>query len=181
MSSLDIIEQAAVELVDDSAQFFAPCASDLVDSLIAQYQSMHKRVTDIAALLDAETSAAVSYFLEGNHDRNRGTPSVSALFKLDGAIAALNSGYWAKTMGLTDVYDAMPQKRRDEWNKAICDMTTPNFEEDTVSNTLNDLLAQRATFFAERIDGIFRNLSSTHVTNVPEGFSKRMIVDYMLS
>src|SRR5690606_30066790 len=35
---------------------------------------------------------------------------------------------------------------------------------------------QRDKFFAERIDGIFRALSRSHVTNRPEGFSRRMIL-----
>ncbi|VTU46091.1 hypothetical protein SRS16P2_00479 (plasmid) [Variovorax sp. SRS16] len=43
------------------------------------------------------------------------------------------------------------------------------------------MLAMRQQFFAERIDGIFRTLSHEHVTNVPEGFNKRMILAYVVS
>lgn len=42
--------------------------------------------------------------------------------------------------------------------------------------TLKELLLERDKFLAERVDGIFRALSGEHVTNVPEGFSKRMII-----
>ncbi|MNX81936.1 hypothetical protein D3C86_1136440 [compost metagenome] len=70
----------------------------------------------------------------------------------------------------------MPAKRRDEWNKQISEKQTPEFEEDTVRSTLMDLLASRHKFFGERVDGIFQNLSGEHVTNQPQGFSKRMII-----
>lgn len=52
----------------------------------------------------------------------------------------------------------------------------PEFEEGTVRDTLAALIAMRAQFFGERVDGIFQNLSGTHVTNAPEGFGKRMII-----
>ena len=31
-------------------------------------------------------------------------------------MAALDAAYWAKAMALADVYDAMTQKRREEWS-----------------------------------------------------------------
>jgi len=55
-------------------------------------------------------------------------------------------------------------------------MKTPDFEESTVRATLAELLSSRMNFLAEKVDGIFRALSGTHVTNQPEGFSKRMIL-----
>lgn len=172
---------SAYELVDDSREFFAPTSSDMIDGLLSQYQSMRARIEQIAAMIDGEMSAAVEYFLDGNRDRDRWIPSVSKLFRKEGAIAALNSAYWSKTMGLTDVYDAMPQKRRDEWNKAITEKTTPDFTEEAVRPTITEMLASRHKFFAERVDGIFQSLSRTHVTNCPEGFGKRMILSDVYS
>jgi hypothetical protein len=52
----------------------------------------------------------------------------------------------------------------------------PEFNDENVRGTLLALLSQRETFFAERVDGIFRALSKTHVTNAPEGFGRRMIM-----
>lgn len=57
----------------------------------------------------------------------------------------------------------------------------PDFSEDTVRNTLAGLLAMRAQFLGERVDGIFRGLSGEHVTNAPEAFGKRMIVAHVLT
>lgn len=172
-----------VDLVDDSADFFAPVSTDAIAAMVAQYQAMRDRIEQLASAVTGEMAAAMAYFLDGNADRNSrwAAPSVERLFQPAGAVAALNATYWSKALALTDVLDLMPQARRDEWNKSIMERTTPDFTEDTVRNTLADLINMRATFFAERVDGIFRGLSGEHVTNRPEGFGKRMIVANMLN
>lgn len=178
---------AEFDLVDDDApEFFAPVSSDLIDGLIGQYDAARQRVEAVAAFM-AETlnAGTIEYFLDGNTDRDRGRISMSLaakqLFNPKGAIACLNSSYWSKSLSLTDVYDTMPQKRRDEWNKTIREMTAPDFTEDTVRTTLGDLLRMRAQFLGERVDGIFRGLSGEHVTNAPEAFGKRMIIARVLN
>jgi len=178
------VVHADFDVVDDEAQFFAPCSSDMVDGLLGQYQAARKRVESVAAYMqDSDTQAAVHYFLDGNRTEERGRMSLASsaaqLFQLDGAVAALNAAYWSKALALTDVLDTMPQKRRDEWNQSIREHKAPEFEEATVRATLTDLLNSRAKFFAERVDGIFRGLSGTHVTNAPEAFGKRMIIAYV--
>lgn len=194
MSALDTTEQAHVELVDDSAHFFAPVESDVIDQLLGRYQSEREKVERIAHVVTSpEYARAVSYFLDGAGERGSSL-AVDRVFAMPGAIGAMNRRYWADALALTDVYASMPQARRDYWNAQIRGERfvsstrsgetippLPDFEETTVRTTLADLLAQRASFFAERVDGIFRSLSSSHVTNVPEGFSKRMIVDHMLN
>src|SRR5690606_19819628 len=129
----------------------------------------------------------VSYFCRRSEDR---MPSCN----LDIALCALNSDFWEEALALTDVYDAMPQTRRTEWNDQLTARKEPrgkkraetehelqDFTEEVVRATLQDLLAARSRFFAERVDGIFRNLSREHVTNCPQGFSKRMILSSVLS
>lgn len=162
--------------------FFAPVTSDIFATLVGQYQHMRTRIEQLADLVAGEAGAAVPYFLEGNVENSgRWAPSVSALFDRKGAIAALNSTYWSKALALTDVLDLMPQKRRNEWHETIQKQKCPEFEEDTVRNTLMDLLNMRQQFLAERVDGIFRGLSGEHVTNAPEAFGKRMIIARVLT
>lgn len=163
-------------------QFFAPVPSDVFTTLVAQYQHMRTRIEELADLVAGEAGAAVPYFLEGNVENSgRWVPSVSAMFNRNGAIAALNSTYWSKALALTDVLDLMPQKRRTEWHEIIRDQKCPEFDEDTVRNTLMDLMNMRHQFLAERVDGIFRGLSGEHVTNAPEAFGKRMIIARVLT
>lgn len=176
MSELDFVEQAHSELVDDSAQFFAPVSSDLFSELLGQYQSMRSRIESVSALMLGEASGAAGFLLEGNRDpQSLAFPSVTQAFELKGGIAALNSHYWSKVLSLTDVREMMPQKRREEWDITIRELKAPDFTEEAVRPTITELLNMRSQFLAERVDGIFRSLSGDHVTNVPEGFGRRMI------
>lgn len=164
--------------VMDGVEFFAPVSSDVVDHLIGRYQSMRANILAVADFVNGgSNAAAISYFLNGNRqDRDRYVRDVKDIFNIEGAIAQLNSDYWQQAIRLTDVYDYMPAKRRNEWDDQIREKKTPDFEESTVRSTLMDLLANREMFFCERVDGIFRALSGEHVTNRPEGFGKRMII-----
>lgn len=171
-------------LAMDDAEFFAPVSSDLIDSLIGQHHSMRQRIEELYGLVTGEMAGAMAYVLDGNRSQDRYPPSVASLFCDSGkvsAIANLDAAYWSKAMHMTDVLNAMPQKRRDEWNESITKQTCPAFEEDTVRSTFTQLLAMRSQFLAERVDGIFRGLSGEHVTNSPAAFGKRMIVGYVLN
>lgn len=161
-------------------QFFAPVSSDLLDTLVGEYRLQRQKIEQVhAALTDHGLGTVITHFVAGNcHESDRHhVPSSEKLFQRAGAIKSLNSHYWDKALRMTDVLDVMPQARRDEWHKSIREMTAPEFEEESVRATLADLLASRAKFLAERVDGIFRSLSREHVTNRPEGFGKRMILN----
>ncbi len=177
--------------------FFAPVSSDFVDTLIELYSADKQQITEMARYMESiETNTALKYFIEGNlWDEKYGTPrKLENLFSLEGAIGQLNATFWSRAFGLTDVYDYMPQSRRDEWNEQMryplgrkASSTTkeihplPEFAAETARTTLQDLLHSRAKFFAERIDNLFKGLSRSHVTNQPEGFSKRMIINHAIS
>lgn len=189
-----VLNSPSAELVEDSAQFFAPMSADLVDGLIGQYNAARANVEALAAAVRAGKNASVlHYFVDGNVQEQRYSlpKTVDALFRVKGAIAQLNADFWNRALRLTDVFDYMPQARRDEWHEQILnpegtkanrhtgakDMPAlPEFEESTVRSTLSGLLHNRAQFLAERVDGIFRALSREHVTNAPQGFGKRMII-----
>lgn len=178
-----IVMNASGELIDNFEQFFAPVSTDLVDTLVAQHDAAAAKIHAMAdAVTNPEVSSALQYFLRGNGaDSARGF--VRDLFDVEGAKGALLEDSWSNALNITDVYQYMPQKRRDEWHEQIRnplgakDRRTgeftqpplPAFEGDTVRSTLQGLLHSRSQFFAERVDGIFSSLSRSHVTNRPEG------------
>jgi hypothetical protein len=112
------------EFLDDIGQFFAPTSTDMVDGLVASYRQDRARIESAAAFINGpECACVLNYFLEGNSDPDRGRTSLSSaasqLFQEEGAVAALNAAYWSKALNLTDVYNAMPQERRNQWNEQI--------------------------------------------------------------
>ncbi len=164
-------------------QFFAPMSTDLVDSLIAEYRLQRQKIDQVrAAFVDHGLGSVMQHFMRGNmHERDvHLIPTTDKMFGAAGAIKSLDAAYWDKALRMTDVLDLMPKARRDEWFESIRTMKTPEFADESVRATLADLLASRAKFFAERVDGIFRGLSCEHVTNRPEGFSKRMILRHVV-
>jgi len=191
---MSAVLDAEFDLVDDTSTFFAPVSSDLIDGLIGQYQHMREKVERVAEVMNGpDLEGALHYFAEyaGKQDRHVSSSTVSQMFNLEGAIAHLNASFWSKAMQLTDVLDAMPQKRRSEWHAQISNPLgekkdryskewvtppIPEFTDENVRSTLKGLLLQREAFFAERVDGLFRSLSKTHITNAPEGFGRRMII-----
>ena len=179
-------QAAEIDILDGAAPTEnLPATWTMLDSLFGQYQNYVERINECTAFWkDTRNNGVFHYFLEGNADINRGRTSLSGgaeqLFNGQNAIAALNASFWCKALAMTDILSFMPQKRRDEWNKLISEHKTPAFEEETVRATIADLLRARSNFMAERVDGLFQGLSRSHVTNVPEGFSKRMILSYAL-
>lgn len=178
------VEAAEVDWIVESGEpFFAPVSSDAIDALLGQHAQARRHIEELAGIVAGDLGNAVHYFIQGNagSDQLHRSLYLDKLFQANGAIAALNASYWSKTLALTDVLDFMPQKRRDEWHASIREMNTPDYDEASVRPTIDGLLAMRHQFFAERVDGIFRALSHTHLTNAPEGFSKRMILAYVVS
>jgi hypothetical protein len=159
--------------------FDAPVTADKVVRLVGEYRVKRAQIERVGRMIETEAGEVLGHFLEGNcRERHYSLPtSVGRLFQIEGAIASLNADYWSRALRLTDVLDAMPQSRRSEWFEQISELKTPDFEEETVRSTLISLLNSREVFFAERVDGVFRALSQSHVTNQPQGFSKRMILD----
>lgn len=174
---------AAGELVD-AEQFFAPVQYSRMDALIDDYARRRAQIEHVAAIFDGDVKGVVDYFIEGNRagDGSRySILSAEKIFRMPGAIAALNTDFWRRALDLTDFYSIMPQKRRDEWNEQFHKHQTPDFTRENVIATIEALDAARMTFLAERVDGIFRALSGEHVTNSPAAFGKRMIIGYLIN
>jgi len=157
-----------------AAEFFAPTADNCWDFLFADYAEVRAEIDRIAAAGECKIyREAMGHFL---HAANRDGRGISALPAAEDAIRDLDATYWQRAIQLTDVMDYMPAKARDDWHESIRKAETPPFEPDNVRATMAELLAQRANFLADMVDGIFRGLSGAHVTNRPEGFYKRMIL-----
>lgn len=151
-----------------------------LDALFGQHKLDREGIERIASIVDEANQ--MHYFFAGAQVSNTSFhASVGDVFKLEPALKALDAEYWQKAMMLTDVLEYMPADKRNDWHDQISKHKTPAFEKDSVKQTLIQLLNNRAQFMAERVDGLFRALSGDHVTNQPQAFGKRFILNYMLS
>lgn len=151
-----------------------------LDAIFAEYREKKSAIEKIATYVRGQSDAILYFLLGANKDKGWSAFTASSLFDPVPAIKALDASYWARVMSYTDVLESMNAERRNEWNKNIQEHETPPFEIESVRETLKTLMAQRQDFFAERVDGIFRVLSGNHKTNRPEGFSTRMIIEWLI-
>lgn len=165
---------------------FAPVRWRPFAELLEAREVRKKAIEDVAAYVRSGPAMglAMPYFTDVVKrevaKRQHGSVSVvSPHFDPEQAIKALDASMWDRAMALTDVFDFMPANRRQEWRAAVDEYRTPEFVEESLRSTLQELLDRRVEFFAERVDGVFRALSGEHVTNRPEGFGTRMILAYV--
>lgn len=152
-----------------------------LEALFSEYRKDRDSVERIASFVSQEAGAMTHFFQAAMVDKRTGSLSARSLFDKKPAIKAMDAHFWSRAIALTDVLDVMDAKSRNEWTEMIQKHVTPSFEEDSVRATLQSLLMRRQEFFVDRVDGLFRALSGDHVTNVPEGFRKRMIINHVLT
>lgn len=159
--------------------FHAPVNHNIISQMVAEFRSYENKINSLATVVQEADFSIFHYFLQGNINKdNKQSISLNpdVLFNTEGAFNQLKSDFWRKTMDLTQVWKIMPEIRRQEWKNQIANNSTPEFTEDNVRATMLSLFSSRKIFIAEKADGVFNNLSAEHVTNCPEGFGKRFIM-----
>jgi len=153
-------------------EVFPPFEPSSLGSLFAEHEEMAAKLTRLSE--QASDPEVIEYFVKAN--ARNGYVNTSDLFKLETARRELDAAYWRKALAMTDVLSTMPAKLRTEWNDSLDSSEAPPFDPETVIATMRDLLVRRAEFFTMRVEGVFDALSDQHVTNSPQGFRKRMII-----
>lgn len=160
--------------LDSQEGFFKPVGANKLSSLFEQFELEKVNIITLCQFMEQNSHMALNRLAMAN------TPNylfpTSNLFELEGGLSYLTSLYWEKALEVTDVKEFMAKKVKAEWDEMIESRATPEFKIETVIPTLKELLLSRDAYFAEVIDGVFKSLSGDHVTNQPQGFSKRMIM-----
>lgn len=163
--------------ISDSDAPSALTQTDLIDQLIGSYRQREHAILETAEhIRHAISQGVMDYFLEGMRLVHGPDLRCAVPTDADAAKAALRAEFWNRLLSQTQIFEAMPAKKRVEARKQFSGLECPPFDESTVRPTIETLLAQRADFFSERVDNIFQGLSKSHVTNAPHGFSKKLIL-----
>ena len=160
------------------SNFFAPVSQSKVEYLFTTYKAQKKRILKMYDAISGESNAhTLDYFTKSRWDKFHNKKfDPREVFNIDCAVAYLNSTFWKMAIDLTDVYDNMPSKDRDEWNRIISEHETMPFDDEIVIDTLKTLLNSREEYLSRRVQDIFEGLSGEHVTNSPSAFNKKMIM-----
>lgn len=154
---------------------------DMIDQLLGQFRQREADIEATKAFFESANKMGVmNYFIDGarlvyGSDYHPFIPTDSETAK-----TCLRIEFWTRLLNETQIFDVMPSAKRIQARAQFSGLECPPFDETTVRPTMENLLQQRATFFSERVDGIFRGLSGEHVTNSPAGFSKKMILAHAL-
>lgn len=173
-----VTEETLLEVAEGIDGLFEKIPADALDDLIDQHKEQLEGIKLVSSLmLSTQASRATAFFVmasckDDGHQAMARLPS----FELAPAIAALDAHFWDLALKKTNVLELMPQARRTEWANTIRECKTPSFEENAVRSTLTGMVNDRLKFFAERVDGVFKSLSGSHITNRPEGFNARIIM-----
>lgn len=145
--------------------------------IFKDYAEKKAQIEHVYSLMVGEESG-IGYF---TNSLSLGGEISGKLFDLERAVSLLNAECWDKALKYTDVLDCMNAEKRNEWFESIRERKTPEFTPEIVIPTINNLLASRVDFVAEKVFGVFKNLSSNHKTNTNYGFRNKMIVDYFVT
>jgi len=158
---------------------YKPVESGVVYELLEEYSHVRESVLSVGQAINGldGLGGALYYFNKAASALNDESIHVpGSHFDAVAGIKALDADYWAKVLAQTDILQTMPQARRSEWQEIIRAHKTPEFSKSVVVSTIIDLLNRRLHFFSERVDGVFRQLSKSHVSQRPEGFTARLII-----
>lgn len=171
------------EFIDDlGSKSTSKVEGEKLLELFDSYARDLEGLKEMAAVMSSpQARSVIEYFVHASYCEREGYKRVPMdIFDFEAGKSALDALHWRRALDLTNLLDIMPQVRRSEWNDTILLRKTPEFTREAVLSTLRDFQSNTFKYFAERVDGVFRALSGDHVTNVPQGFSKRLIISKVI-
>lgn len=157
-------------------------ALDKLDEMLSKHTQELADIKAIKNFHDSLTTDPTYYYdkaAEIQHGYGRYSSSLNVIKDIEAPVKALHAHYWGSILSLTNLSSIMPAGEYSKWMEDIRQLNTPEFTRENVLATIKNVTAETPRFFASKVDGVFQALSRSHVTNQPEGFSKRMIINYI--
>lgn len=182
MSNLVVYDPSIVTF--DTSKFFTPISTDLISDTLNRRNAVYDSLKRTYNMMTNEVKTSLYYFAAGMGLDN--SSRISNMFNIELARQRMDADFWDEIIKKTDVMEFMTAKHRSDWYNNIREFNKkdasgnfilPEFTEETVRQTIGHLLDSRGSFFAEKVDGVFKSLSPNHLTNRPEGFKKRFILN----
>lgn len=146
--------------------------ANYVEVLVGQYnKDLENLEKDISALNNLSAKTRNLLHICGTNFRDSTEGKLKHLLNVD---------YWNQVYIRSNISDFLDADTKSDWHESLRvsienKSEHPEFTVENVISTLETWYLDRDKFFADRVDSVFRALSRNHVTNTPEGFSKKMI------
>jgi hypothetical protein len=93
----------------------------------------------------------------------------------------LDAQLWQRLMHESGLRTFLDSLARDEWDKAIRDIKTPELTRANIEATFSRLNETRGEMFERGVIEVFKCLSWDYKSNMPHKFGKRMIVEFFMN
>lgn len=146
--------------------------ANYVQTLVEQYQADLVNIEHSIAALNTFSAQTVNLMKVCGTDLQCSSEELLKRF--------LRISYWKKVYLRSNISELQDAQTKSDWQEKLLinienKNELPEFTSENVISTLESWYLDRDNMFADRVDSVFRALSRTHVTNSPEGFSKKMI------
>lgn len=88
----------------------------------------------------------------------------------------LEANHWNQVFAISELSSVMPASEKDKWYNQIEKKEFPDFTKENIQSTFLGLFSKKDDFFADKITGLFRSLSSKHQTNNGIEFGEKFII-----
>ncbi len=92
----------------------------------------------------------------------------------------LDAQLWQRLMHESGLRTFMDAKARDEWDKAIIDIKTPELTLANIEATFARLHETRGEMFERGVIEVFKGLSWDYKSNMPHKFGKRIVISFFM-
>lgn len=93
----------------------------------------------------------------------------------------LKALHWREVYNRSNISDIISSARKDEITNHFYNKSElPDFNYENIKSTLTIWFSDLNKMFCEKVDTCFKKLSGTHVTNQPQGFTKKIIYKNMV-
>lgn len=159
---------------------------NVIKTMVADYNEEIENLKIDVELFETMSGVSLKYALKGKVISepygDRKVFNLNDVMNIDNLIIEAKKTFWEKAINLSGVKSVMPRKRLDEWNEVIeKGKDLPDFTVDIVRDTLFDFFSNTRKYMGEKVDGILKNLSPSHKTNIHDQITERFIFSNMVN
>lgn len=147
-----------------------PSNYDYIDTLVENYNRDKESCEEIHNKVNETPDHIINYVFE--------TSRYGLMYKSEEMYKRIKKHYWREVYRRSNMDDIISSKERELIHKMLDD-ELPDFTRDNIEQTLIGWADQGRKKFCEKVALCFERLSGDHITNQPQGFTKKLIFKHL--